>query len=204
MKINAKGLELIKSFEGCRLTAYKCPAGVWTIGYGHTAGVYQGQVITQAQADQYLQSDMVKYENYVNKHCTGLGLNGNEFSALVSFTYNCGVANLQKLVKGRDKAQIADSLLLYNKAAGKVLNGLVRRREAERELFLSGVAVDYLPKYTGNTASIVTALKGVGAESSYSYRKKLAAVNNISSYTGSAQQNLRLLELLKTGKMIKV
>ena len=139
MKINNEGLALIKSFEGCRLVAYKCPAGVWTIGYGHTAGVTEGQVITQAQADNMLKSDMKKYEKYVADNVK-IPLNENQFSALVSFCYNCGVGNLRTLVKNRNAQQIADAMILYNKASGKVLAGLVRRREAERKLFLKAVA----------------------------------------------------------------
>lgn len=139
MKINKEGLELVKSFEGCKLVAYKCPAGVWTIGYGHTAGVYEGQVITKAQAENMLKSDMSKYEKYVSDNVK-IQLNENQFSALVSFCYNCGVGNLRTLIKDRTAEQIANSITLYNKAAGKVLAGLVRRREAERQLFLKPVS----------------------------------------------------------------
>lgn len=140
MKIGNSGLQLIKSFEGCRLTAYKCPAGVWTIGYGHTAGVKQGMTITQEQADNYLKSDLVIYENHVNK--LNRSFNQNEFDALVSFTYNCGAGSLQTLCKNRTNAQIADALLLYNKANRKTLEGLTRRRKAERELFIKPINTD--------------------------------------------------------------
>ena len=138
MNINKEGLELIKSFEGLALFAYLCPAGVWTIGYGHTAGVSKGQVITKEQAENMLKSDMKKYEKYVTDNVK-IALNENQFSALVSFCYNCGVGNLRTLIKGRTASQIAEAMLLYNKAGGKVLNGLVRRRKAERELFLKPV-----------------------------------------------------------------
>lgn len=134
MKTSEKGIALIKSFEGCRLTAYLCPAGVWTIGYGHTAGVSKWQAITQEQADSFLKADLEKYEKYVN--VTGLTLNQNQFDALVSFTYNCGAGNLKKLIANRTLPEIADAMLLYNKGGGKVLAGLVRRREEERKLFL--------------------------------------------------------------------
>lgn len=144
MKTSSRGIELIKSFEGCHLTAYKCPAGVWTIGYGHTAGVKEGQVITQNVADTYLKSDLEKYEKYVNATAKELGLNfnQNQFDALVSFTYNCGAVNLNTLVRGRTLEQIADALLLYKKSGGKVLAGLERRRQAERELFLKEEKVE--------------------------------------------------------------
>ena len=156
MKINNEGLELIKSFEGCRLVAYddlqpnktithiSQVKGTMTIGYGHTAGVTVGMVISQAQADNMLKSDMKKYEQYVTDSVK-IPLNENQFSALVSFCFNCGVGNLKTLIKNRNASQIAEAILLYNKAKDKktnqyvVLNGLVRRREAERQLFLKPV-----------------------------------------------------------------
>lgn len=137
MKISQKGIDLIKSFEGCRLEAYKCPAGVLTIGYGHTKNVKQGQKITQTQAEEFLKEDLKIFDNYVNKICAHLKLNQNQFDALVSFCYNCGAKNLEKLVKNRKNAQIADAILLYNKSGGKMLSGLKKRRETERMLFLS-------------------------------------------------------------------
>lgn len=135
MHIGKEGQKLIKHFEGCQLTSYKCPAGVWTIGWGHTSGVKQGMKITQQQADQYFLDDIKIYENHV-KRIVKLPLNQNQFDALVSFCYNCGAGNLQKLVSGRNYQQIADTMLLYNKGGGKVLAGLLRRRQMERELFL--------------------------------------------------------------------
>ena len=136
MKTGSKGINLIKEFEGCRLVAYKCPAGVWTIGYGHTGSdVFSGLSITHERAEELLKKDLEKYEGYVEKYVP-FPLNQNQFDALVSFTYNCGAGNLQQLVNGRDAATVAEKMLLYNKAGGKTLAGLVRRREAERELFL--------------------------------------------------------------------
>lgn len=137
MKTSSKGINLIKSFEGCKLASYKCPAGVWTIGYGHTSGVISGMKITQEQADYFLKQDLERYEGYVNNK--NLNLNQNQFDALVSFTYNCGNGNLSTLIKNRTLNQIADALLFYNKSNGKVLAGLTRRREAERKLFLEDV-----------------------------------------------------------------
>ena len=86
MKTSPKGIALIKEFEGLRLKAYKCPGGVWTIGYGHTAGVKSGMVITEAQAEEYLKADLIVFERYLNG--LGLALNQNQFDALVSFIYN--------------------------------------------------------------------------------------------------------------------
>ncbi len=154
MKTSNNGIELIKKFEGCRLTSYQCPSGVWTIGYGHTAGVCKGMTITQQKAEEYLKTDLTKYENYVT--ATRLTLNQNQFDALVSFTYNCGNGNLKKLIRNRTLAQIAEAILLYNKSNGKVLEGLKRRREAERELFLKADGKEtsirtYSKKRDGNT-----------------------------------------------------
>lgn len=153
MKTSQAGIDLIKKFEGCRLTAYKPVAAekYWTIGWGHYGpDITQGMTITQARADELLVQDLEKYEDYVT--ATGLTLTQNQFDALVSFTYNCGAGNLAKLVKGRDYQQIADAMLLYNKGSGQVLEDLARRRRAERELFLS----DTSDKKTGNPYSVPT------------------------------------------------
>ena len=168
MKTSQNGINLIKRFEGCKLTAYKCPAGVWTIAYGHTAGVYSGmkitqqqadEFITQQQADEFLKQDLVVYENHVNN--LNRSFNQNEFDALVSFCYNCGAGSLQTLCKNRTNAQIADALLLYNKGGGKVLQGLVNRRKAERELFLKPVDPNALP-YDVRTTSDLNIRTGAG------------------------------------------
>lgn len=142
MRISEKGVELIARFEGCRLAAYKCPAGIWTIGYGHTAGVREGDTLASTEeAKHLLMQDLEQYAGYVN-HCIKKGLlkfsiSQNQFDALTSFVYNCGNGNLQKLVSDRDAATIGEKILQYNKGGGKVLEGLVKRREAERSLFFS-------------------------------------------------------------------
>jgi len=94
MKIGNKGLEMIKHFEGLELKAYQCAAGVWTIGYGHTKDVVEGDIITEEQADEMLVEELKEYENYVNTLVT-CDLNQNQFDALVSWVYNLGPANLQ-------------------------------------------------------------------------------------------------------------
>ena len=137
-KISQAGLDLIKQFEGCRLTAYQCSAGVWTIGYGHTAGVHRGMKITQAQADAYLKQDVAKFEKYVNNASYvpfTSKLNQNQFDALVSFVFNLGQGNLMKLCKGRTINQIPSAMQQYCKANGKTLPGLQRRRKAEAALY---------------------------------------------------------------------
>ena len=139
MNIGNKGLELIKSFEGCRLSAYKCPAGVWTIGYGRTQGVYEGMAITQEQADNMLREDVKYYADAVDRYNSRFNFTQEEFDALTSFTYNCGVGSLQAVMSCcNTKKEIAEECKLYNKGGGVVLAGLVRRREEEYKLFMSG------------------------------------------------------------------
>lgn len=137
--ISAAGIALIKRFEGCRLTAYKCSAGVWTIGYGHTSGVYAGMRITQAQAEAFFQADCRKIGSYVNNPAyvpQTEQLNQNQFDALVSFVFNLGPKWLKSLCdNGRTLAQIAAAMPQYRRASGQVLPGLVQRRAAEVALF---------------------------------------------------------------------
>ncbi|MBR1702866.1 MAG: lysozyme [Lachnospiraceae bacterium] len=142
MAVSVRGVELVAKYEGCRLEAYKCPAGVWTIGYGHTAGVQPGQTLPSREAAKaLLEQDLKKYaasvNNCVKKGMIGFPLTQNQFDALTSFCYNCGAGNLQKLVNGRNASEIAEKLMAYTKGGGKVLPGLVRRREEEKALFLS-------------------------------------------------------------------
>ena len=138
MKTSQRGINLIKQFEGVRLTAYKCPAGVYTIGYGHTRGVQRGMKITEEEASVFLAADLRNSEKAVERYDSVYHWNQNEFDALVSFTFNCGAANLRSLLRNgqRNRSQIAATLPLYRKAGGKVLKGLERRRAAEKALFL--------------------------------------------------------------------
>ena len=141
----SKGLELIKEFEGCRLKAYPDPGTggePWTIGWGHTGSdVYPGKVISQKEADELFEKDMQKFIDGVAK-LVKVPMSNGQYGALVSFAYNCGLGSLgsSSLLKYFNIGKIqeaADQFPLWNKAAGKVLAGLVRRRKAERELFLS-------------------------------------------------------------------
>ena len=139
MEINKRGLELVKEFEGCRLTAYLDPVGIWTIGVGNTSHAKEGLTITKAKAEEWLKEDLKAAENAVSKWQAHYLFNENEASALISFTFNCGAGSLNNLVKNgtRTKAEIARYITLYNKGInGKVLPGLTRRRKAEKELFL--------------------------------------------------------------------
>ena len=138
MKTSQRGINLIKQFEGVSLTAYKCPAGVYTIGYGHTRGVQRGMKITEDEASAFLASDLRNSEKAVERYDSIYHWKQNEFDALVSFTFNCGATNLRALLRNgrRNRSQIAATLPLYRKAGGKVLKGLERRRAAEKALFL--------------------------------------------------------------------
>ncbi|MBR5835061.1 MAG: lysozyme [Bacteroidales bacterium] len=141
MKTSPKGIALIKEFEGLRLKAYLCPGGVWTIGYGHTAGVKPGMVISEAQAEEYLKADLISFERYLNG--LGLALNQNQFDALISLIYNIGIGNFQKstlLRKARINANdnsIVDEFLRWVYSKGRVLPGLQRRRLREMKLYFS-------------------------------------------------------------------
>lgn len=139
-------MDMIKTFEGCSLKAYKCPAGVWTISYGHTAGVREGDVITQEQAELMLQEDVQQYAQELQRLLKdeGVEANINQFNALLDFVYNLGVSALKKStllkkLKAGDYAGACEEFGKWNKAGGKELAGLTRRRAAEQRLFQSAV-----------------------------------------------------------------
>ena len=139
MEISQEGLSLIKKFEGCELESYKCAAGVWTIGYGSTNGVEEGMEISQERADMLLLEDVEVFEEAVNK-LVEVPLEQNQFDALVSWTFNLGSTNLQnstllKVLNNKDYEGVPSQIKRWNKAGGEVLQGLVRRREAEALLF---------------------------------------------------------------------
>lgn len=139
MNTSAEGIALIKKFEGCELKAYQCSAGVWTIGYGHTKGVEEGDTISKDEAEEMLVEELHEYENYVNEY-VNVALSQNQFDALVSWVYNLGPANLKSstMLKVLNEGKYEDvpaQMKRWNKAGGKVLDGLVRRREAEALLY---------------------------------------------------------------------
>lgn len=140
MRTSQRGLSLIKSFEGLRLQAYQDAVGVWTIGYGTTRGVNAGMKISKEQAERMLLNGVQRFEPEIER-LVAVPLSQNQWDALVSFTYNLGSANLEsstlrRLLNSGDYAAAADQFPRWNKAGGKVLPGLVRRRAAERDLFL--------------------------------------------------------------------
>jgi|TARA_R110002126_G_scaffold14849_2_gene61730 GH24 family phage-related lysozyme (muramidase) len=149
MKISAAGIELLKQFEGCRLTAYQDSVGVWTIGFGTTTGVKEGQTISQVKAEEYLRFDLAIFEKAVTESLK-VPVNQNQFDALVSFTYNVGVSafrssTLLNLINEKtDKKVVAAEFSKWVKAGNQTLPGLVSRRKAESELFLKGAKNDVL------------------------------------------------------------
>ena len=139
MRTSEAGIALIKSFEGCRTVAYQDAVGVWTIGYGHTIDVKEGMTITQHQCDVMLEVDIETYENYVKKQVK-VSLTQNQFDALVSWVYNLGPTNLRnstllKVLNAGKYDEVPYQMKRWIHADGKILKGLVLRREAEAELF---------------------------------------------------------------------
>jgi len=139
MKISQEGLALIKKFEGCELKAYHCAAGVPTIGYGSTHGVTMDMEITQEEADELLMDDVHKFEEAVTR-AVKVPLEQNQYDALVSWTFNLGPSNLSsstmlRVLNEGNYDEVPAQIKRWNKAGGKVLQGLIRRREAEALLF---------------------------------------------------------------------
>lgn len=140
-KTNQKGIDLIKSFEGCKLEAYQDIKGIWTIGYGDTNNVQPGMKITQEEADDRLRNRLVEFETGISS-CVKVSINENQFSALVCFSYNVGLGALKsstllKLLNDNKYSEASDQFLQWDKANGVVVSGLLRRRTAEKVLFLS-------------------------------------------------------------------
>lgn len=190
MNISHEGLRLIKRFEGKRLVAYKAvpTEKYFTIGYGHYgADVAEGMKITESRATELLIEDVKESEEAVRPYIQTYDLTQSQFDALVSFTFNCGKGNLKKLTDNgkRLKVTVAEKLLEYNKAGGKVLKGLQNRREAEHELFTRGmvaqrkpnnvVAYEVIKGYWGNGSQRKERLEASG----YNYTEVQALVNEI-------------------------
>jgi GH24 family phage-related lysozyme (muramidase) len=188
MLTSKAGIDFIKKYEGCRLKAYKAlpTERFYTIGYGHYgADVHKDTTITQVEADELLRKDLMKYESAVNR--LGLTLSQNQFDVLVSFTYNCGQGNLHTLVRNRTLSQIADALLLYNKSSGRVVAGLTKRRQAERELFLKNYSsVSASNDYTTVAQEVIEGKWGNGTQrrdkltrAGYDYKEVQKVVNKL-------------------------
>jgi lysozyme len=147
MQMSQEGIDaLLKKYEGCKLKAYRCPANICTIGYGHTSAagapiVLDGMTLTQKQCDDILRKDLVKFETAVHDMVTQ-PLNQHQFDVLVDFAYNAGVGNLKtstllKKVNGADFDAVPAELMKWTKGGGKVLPGLVKRRQAESAWWVS-------------------------------------------------------------------
>jgi lysozyme len=145
MKMNEKGRALVRRFEGLRLDAYRCPAGVLTIGYGSTGPhVKTGMVITPGEAERLLDKDLARFETGVTAMIGSVPTSEDEFSAMTSLAFNIGLgrfatSTLLKRHKLGNKIGAANAFLMWNKAGGQILKGLMRRREAERALYLGEV-----------------------------------------------------------------
>ena len=212
MKISKAGIDFIIGFEGFSAKACKCVSTekYYTIGYGHYGSdVKKDDTITKEEARKLLEADLLSFEKKVSKYDSKYDFNQNEFDALVSFAYNVG--NIDQLTaKGtRTRDKIAECMLRYNKSGGIVLNGLTKRREAERKLFLTNVSTsNYYPKYIGSSSNIDIVLKSIGVGSKYigswTCRKPIATNNGILNYTGTIEQNLKLISLAKSGKLKRV
>ena len=141
MQISKEGLSLIKRFEGCELKAYRCPANVWTIGYGHIKDVKEGDEITKEEAEYMLQEEMIEYEGYIND-LVKVPLEQCMYDALVAWVFNLGPTNfssssLLRVLNEKKYEEVPYEIKRWNKAGGEVLNGLIRRRKAEALLFQS-------------------------------------------------------------------
>jgi len=139
MKISEDGLELIKKFEGCETSAYQDSVGVWTIGFGHTKGVEEGQTCSIEDAESMLADEMDEYEGYIN-NMVKVELQQHEFDSLVAWVYNLGPTNLSestmlKVLNGGQFDRVPDEMNRWTRAGGEILEGLVRRRQAESLMF---------------------------------------------------------------------
>ena len=143
MKVSEKCINLIKEFEGLKLETYICSGGKKTIGYGHTNTVKENMTITKERAEELLKNDLNRFEEGVTR-LVGLPIHQFMFDSLVSFSFNLGLGNLQsstllkKVNLGKFK-ECENEFVKWNKADGKVLEGLTKRRIAERDLFMQGV-----------------------------------------------------------------
>lgn len=188
--LSANGLNLIKSFEGCKLTAYKCvpTEKYYTIGYGHYGSdVKAGMTITLKRAEELLLRDCQKFVNHVNSYMDKYNFNQNQFDALVSFAYNIGSIKQLTANGTRTTAQISTKITAYNKSGGKVLKGLVKRRAKEKALFdtpiketvnkksIEEIAKEVIAGKWGNGANRKTALEKAG----YNYKEVQSVVNKL-------------------------
>jgi lysozyme len=197
MQINQDTLDLIKEFEGFRAKAYKCPAGVWTIGYGTTAmaGVgidpKPGMTVTEEEAEDLLEKTLDKFGEQIRPAITA-PINNNEYGAFLSLAYNIGTGAFRKssalrLFNAGDKAGAAKAILMWNKAGGKVLAGLTRRREAEKKLFLTPVQIPDTEEMARAPRTSLAQSKTLQASTLDIATKAGAGVTALAALDGNAQ-----------------
>lgn len=198
-------------------------SGRFDIGYGITSAdksvtgktIGPGMKISKATAEKWLKESLEeKYAPKVMKYDHIYHWNENEFGSMLSFAFNIGSIDKLTDYGKRSKKTISEKILLYNKAGGRVLRGLTRRRIAERKLFLTPVEKEekkpmekenivYFKKYTGKHDGIVKILDAKKYDSSFESRARIAKLNGISNYSGTAEQNTKMVKLIKAGKLIK-
>ena len=206
MALNADGKALIKKFEGCRLTAYKCTSAerYYTIGYGHYgADVKAGMTITQAQADVMFEQDIARFVAATNatlsQYCTFMP-NENQFAALVSFCYNCGAGNLRNLVRNKSAATVCANMGLYTKSGGRVLQGLVTRRKTEQELFNKAVVNSCTD---ASTNSIVQLKCAAAQQFTKSIHGTYETTANLNCRTKPSTQGSQIIPTLPNGSRVR-
>jgi len=167
MKTSPVGIELIKRFEGLRLKAYKCPAGMWTIGYGRTFNVSEGMEIPKEQAEAFLKEDLKVYEDSVNDGIE-IKITQNQFDAMVSFCFNLGIkafndSYIKKYTNEKRFPEVREQFMRFVYAGGKKLDGLIKRRKAEADLYELGEK-NVLQEILEKNSSIWKTLEGLQAD----------------------------------------
>lgn len=206
--MNKEGLALLKSLEGCRLTAYKLSnEKYYTIGYGHYgADVKKGQAITQAEAEALFLKDLEKFEKHVDNVAVKKfgALTPNQHAALTSYCYNRGLGGLKELINNSSTIEdVARNFPIYWGSNTTYKNALINRRKKEQALFVSAPSADvYYPRYGGSSNLLDTIFKAIGAPyGNVAKRKPVAQANGLLGYSGTYSQNIILIKLAKAGTL---
>lgn len=206
--MNKEGLALLKSLEGCRLTAYKLSnEKYYTIGYGHYgADVKKGQTITQAEAEALFLKDLEKFEKHVDNVAVKKfgALTPNQHAALTSYCYNRGLGGLRELINNSSTIEdVARNFPIYWGSNVTYKNALINRRKKEQALFISAPTMDvYYPRYGGSSNLLDTIFKAIGAPyGNVAKRKPVAQANGLLGYSGTYSQNITLIKLAKAGTL---
>ena len=206
--MNEAGMNLLKSLEGCRLTAYKLKnERYYTIGYGHYgADVRKDMTITQKEAEDLFRADLAKFEHYVDVYAVKKfgELTGNQHAALTSYCYNRGLGGLKQLVAACSSiSQVPTKMVELWGSNETYKAALINRRKKEAALFSTGaIGGEYYPKYTGYSNLLDVVFKAIGAPyGNVSKRRPVAIANGITDYVGAYGQNVLLLRLAKSGEL---